>query len=67
MNDLLLKLRESAEFRQIMDELQKYRPVVPDFRPQKTREETEFLLEKIKYQSGCRDGFDLLHKHLTGK
>lgn len=67
MKDLLLKLRESAEFKQIMDELQKNRPVIPDYRPQATREETEYLVEKIKYQSGLRDGFDLLSKLLTGK
>lgn len=67
MNDLLAKLRESAEFQQIMDELRKHRPVIPDYRPQATREETEYLVEKIKYQSGLRDGFDLLNRLLTGK
>lgn len=67
MKDLLAKLRESAEFKQIMDELQRNRPVIPDYRPQATREETEYLVEKIKYQSGLRDGFDLLSKLLTGK
>lgn len=67
MRDLLAKLRESAEFKQIMDELQRNRPVIPDYRPQATREETEYLVEKIKYQSGLRDGFDLLSKLLTGR
>lgn len=42
------------------------RPVVPAFKPGHTREEDFSLLERIKYESGRKEGFDLLYLHLTG-
>jgi hypothetical protein len=45
---------------------QMLRPVVPAFRPSQSQEENFSLLERIKYESGRKEGFDLLYLHLTG-
>lgn len=64
MNDLLKALREEQRFQIIMDGLKQHRPVVPSFRPGKEQDE---LIEKIKFQTGMQEGFDLLFKLLVGK
>jgi hypothetical protein len=45
---------------------QMLRPVVPAFKPTHSQEENFSLLERIKYESGRKEGFDLLYLHLTG-
>lgn len=66
MIDLLKALRDSQEFKIIMDGVKKDRPVVPAYTPQKTMDETANMIENIKHQSGKQQGFDLLFQILTG-
>lgn len=66
-DDRLRTLRESESFQQIMKGLVDKRPVIPDYQPQASRDETENLIERIKYYSAHRAGFDLLFRLLTGK
>ena len=67
MQDLLIRLRDSPEFKQIMEGLKSKRPIVPSYKPHKTRDETENHIETIKYTSAQADGFDLLFYLLTGR
>jgi hypothetical protein len=67
MIELLKALRDSPEFKIIMDGVKKDRPVVPSYKPQKTMDETANMIENIKYQSAKQEGFDLLHQILTGQ
>lgn len=60
MKDLLRALRESDEFKIIMDELIKQRPVVPSWAPGADPDDW-------KYKSGQQAGFDLLYQALVGK
>jgi hypothetical protein len=65
--ELLRQLRESSEFQVIMTDMAKMRPVVPDYRPQGSTEANSSYIELIKYQSGMKDGFDLLYRALIGR
>ena len=67
MTDLLKALQESYDFQVIMDDIWKMRPVIPDYVPQKTRDDTENLIKRIEYQSAMRQGFDTLYRVLAGK
>lgn len=68
MTDELLKaLRENPEFKQVMQDAMKHRPVVSNFAICKTKDEQEMVVEAIKFSTGMRQGFDLLYAHLTGK
>lgn len=62
----LIRLRESVEFREVMAEAAKTRPVVPQWQPA-GGESAEQLLEQIKFQTGAQLGFDSLFMLLTGK
>lgn len=53
-------------FRETMKELKKLRPVVPVYKPCQTQEEMFSLLERIRFESGRQEGFDLIHLLLTG-
>lgn len=64
--DLIKQLRESHDFQVIMNDMLRYRPVVPTYKPQKTMDETANMFEQIKYSSAQQDGFDLLFSALTG-
>jgi hypothetical protein len=66
MKDLLIQLREDANFQAIMAECIKSRPVVPEYLPQDTADKTLNLMEEIKYGMASRAGFDLLYRVLTG-
>jgi hypothetical protein len=66
MKELLKQLRESENFQAIMREIVKNRPVIAEYRPQSTRDETENLIEQIKYETAKRSGFDLLYTLLSG-
>lgn len=65
--ELLKQLQEDVNFQAIMSDVLKHRPVVPDYTPQATRDETENLMERIKYHSANRAGFDMLYRILTGR
>jgi hypothetical protein len=65
MKDLLRTLNQNPEFQAVMGELKKHRPIVPEFKLQKTRDAQEQLLDQIKFQSGRKEGFDFLFSLLT--
>ena len=54
-------------FKGLMAEMKKHRPVVPAYKPCQSREEADSLMERIKYESGRQEGFDLLFLRLTGE
>lgn len=53
-------------FHAVVKEIKTFRPVVPGFAPGAS-EETYHLLERIKFESGRRAGFDLAMQYLTGE
>lgn len=71
MNDLakqfLKELRINPLFREAMKEAKKNRPVVPAYQPCQSQEEGLSLWERIKFDSGRQEGFDLLYLLLTGE
>lgn len=64
--DYLIRLRESVEFREVMAEAKKTRPLVPEWRPA-GGEEAAKLIEDIKFKTGAQTGFDALFSLLIGK
>ena len=66
MNDLLKASRESREFKIIMEGVKENRPIIPSYKPQKTIDETQNVIERIKYETAKQEGFDLLYHTLTG-
>ena len=50
-----------------MKEMKERRPVLPRYQPQATSEANQELLEKIKFETGRQDGFDLIYLILTGE
>ena len=62
----LQELRLNPLFKEAMKEVQKFRPVVPAYKPGQSREEADSLIERIKYESGRLEGFDLVYLILTG-
>jgi hypothetical protein len=62
----LQELRFNPLFKEAMAEVKKFRPVVPEYKPCQSREEADSLMEKIKYESGRKDGFELIYLLLTG-
>lgn len=46
--------------------VKKQRPVVTAYTPGLSREETDHAIERIKYESGLRAGFDIALLHFTG-
>jgi len=64
---LLAQLRESQEFHAVMQDMLHLRPITPKYRPCQTAAEEQMLIEKIKFQTGATEGFDLLWNHLVGK
>lgn len=62
----LSELRENPLFREAMKDVKKFRPVVPVYKPGQSREEADSLMERIKYESGRKEGFDLIYLLLTG-
>ena len=67
MSDLHRSLKENPEFKAVMVEMLRFRPIVPAFSICKTKDEQEMVVESIKYYTALRNGFDLLHQLLTGK
>jgi hypothetical protein len=65
--DLLKQEREREEFKQIMKEAERLRPVIPAFSLCKTKDEQDMMIEAIKYHTSMRSGFDLLFQHLAGR
>jgi len=63
----LTELRNDPKFRQVMKEMKERRPVLPRYQPQATSEANQELLEKIKFETGRQDGFDLIYLILTGE
>jgi hypothetical protein len=63
----LAELRNNPKFKQVMKEFKELRPVVPQYEPQSSAEATAELIEKIKFSTGMKKGFDLIFQHLTGE
>lgn len=64
---ILQDLRLNQHFRAALKELKElHAPVVPVYKPGQSQEETFSLLERIKFESGRKEGFDLLYLLLTG-
>jgi hypothetical protein len=55
------------EFQAVIEEAKKHRPIVPEFKIQKTRDDQEQLLDQIKFQTGRKEGFDFLLRLLTNQ
>lgn len=66
MSDLLDAVRKDENFRAVMIEAKSRRPVVPEFRICKTKDEQDMVVESIKYSTAMRQGWDLLYTQLTG-
>ena len=67
MKELVLQLREDVNFKAIMEEMLKKRPVIPEYQPQDTMDKTQNVIEQIKFSTAQRSGFDLLYTNLMGK
>ena len=63
----LAEIRNDPKFKQVMKEFRTLRPPVSKYRPQISQEANNELLERIKYESGKQDGFDLIFLLLTGE
>ena len=66
VKELAQRLKLDPFFRDWVEELKKSRPVVPSYQPGDLQE-TQELLERIKFESGRREGFDLLLLYITGE
>jgi len=67
MKELLRALQESPDFQVVMDEALAYRPVIPEYKPGETIDETANIIERIKFYSAQRQGFDALFQMLSGR
>jgi len=65
--ELLFALREDPRYQAVLAEVSLQRPTIPRFEPQRTTEENDALVEKIKFFSAQQKGFDLLYMALTGQ
>jgi hypothetical protein len=65
IKEYIARLRMDPLFQQWAKEISEARPVVPSYVPG-TPEETQTLVEQIKFDTGRRDGFDLAMLHITG-
>lgn len=68
MTDYMMALKADIHFRNALEKIkEKSRPIVPAYSLCDTVEAREALLEKIKFETGRQDGFDLLFRLLTGE
>lgn len=67
MSDLLKAVRQNEEFKAVMKDATKRRPIVPVFSICQTKDEQDMVVESIKYYTAMQKGFDLLYQHLTGE
>lgn len=63
----LIEIKNDPKFKQVMKEFREQRPLVSTYKPQGSVEANNELLERIKYESGRRAGFDLIFLLLTGE
>lgn len=63
---MLQELMVNPIFKGLMQELKALQPVVPSYKPG-TPQEVEMLFEQIRFESGRKEGFDLLYLVLTGE
>jgi len=61
------QLKGDAKYRIVLKELKQLRPVIPEYRPQETRDSEAQLVEQMKYETARQQGFDLLYRALTGE
>lgn len=65
-SDLLIMLRDSEEFRQVMHEMLHLRPQIPYYEPAETADEEQQQMNRIRHSSGMQKGFDSLYVALMG-
>lgn len=65
-SDLLIMLRDLEEFRQVMAEMWKLRPQIPQYSPADTADEEQQQMNRIRHSSGMQKGFDSLYVDLMG-
>jgi hypothetical protein len=63
-NEIMARLRATAEFQQAMKEAAAMRPTILPMDPKQPFEQEA---AKAMYQSGMQNGFDLLYQWLRGK
>lgn len=64
----LQDMRVNPAFRSAMKFIaENHRPVVPAYKSAQTKEEEFAMLERIKFESGRQEGFDLVYLLLTGE
>lgn len=66
VSDLLIMLRESEEFRQVMVDMWSIRPMIPHYEPAETADDEQQQMNKIRHSSGMQKGFDSLYFALMG-
>lgn len=67
MSDLLNELRKNPEFQAVLDDAIKTRPVIPAFVLADNKDDQEMVIEKIKFHTAMRQGFDVLYQYLAGR
>lgn len=67
IKEFVLQVRINPLFSEWMKDLKQARPVVPKYVPGESTMETEALLERIKYESGRKEGFDLVYLLISGE
>lgn len=65
-SDLLVMLRDSEEFRQVMAEMWNLRPPIQYYEPADTADEEQQQINRIRHSSGMQKGFDHLYIALMG-
>lgn len=63
----LIEIKNDPKFKVVIREFRELRPLVSRFKPQGSVEANNELLERIKYESGRQDGFDLIYLQLIGE
>lgn len=66
MSDLLDAIRRDKNFKAVMEEALRKRPIVPDFALCKSKDEQEMVIENLKFHTAMKQGWDLLFTYLTG-
>jgi len=59
-------VRANPHFSEVMKEVKSRRPVVPAYKACQTQEEQFSIMERIRFESGRQEGFDLIYLLLTG-
>lgn len=67
MSDILNEIRKSQTFQAALEDALKHRPVIPAFVLADNKDDQEMVIEKIKFHTAMRQGFDVLYQYLAGR